>query len=46
MKGVTHVLLKFLDSDFKKLNKLKNESGLSWEDFILDLIKGDRDGKA
>ena len=32
--------IRFEDKDFNIIIRAKNESGLPWEDFILNLVKG------
>ena len=42
MKTLT---LRFEDKEFNKLKTAKDKTNLSWERFVLGLVKGGKDGK-
>ena len=39
------LFLRYEDKDFHKLKTAKEKSNLTWERFILSLLKGGNDGK-
>lgn len=38
--------LRYEDKEYHKLKKEKDKSNLSWERFVLSLLKGGKDGKS
>ena len=34
---IVEIHLRFIRKDFERMQKIKNKSGLTWEDFIVDI---------
>jgi len=42
---IKQLSLRFSEEDYRKLKKAKDKSLLTWEHFLLSLVKGGNDGK-